>query len=392
MSHRVRATTGFCRAQSSRLAAWTSSRSCSGLRFVSSSSPNTGKTPPAFCFDIDGVLKQGEHVLPRAKQALKLLTGHNKINQHFPFICVTNGGGSIERDRAAKLTKELQVNVAEHQIVQSHTIFRALTKQYADKPVFVIGGLHDRCRKVAEDYGFKHVYIPADVLAWDPSIWPFHKLTEREKTYIKTGVDFSNINFAAVLVFHDTFDYGRDIQLLTDLVKAQKGVFGTHKDLAQTPMWTRENSIPVYFSNPDLLWGNEFSQPRHGQGVFQESCAAVYKTITGYDLHRTTGGKPTSATYEYASTLLYSAIAGKPDLHAHHPRPEFNGKVFMVGDNPASDIAGANGFGWDSILVRTGVFKGYKPEEAKHVPTVVKEDVLDGVRWALEREGFGHIL
>ena len=93
----------------------------------------------------------------------------------------------------------------------------------------------------------------------------------------------------------------------------------------------------------------------------------------------------------------------------------------MVGDNPASDIAGANNFGWQSILVRTGVFKGFEPDEAIHVPTVVKEDVLvswnpllcfknflpvltasfvslfftskqDGVRWALEREGFGHVL
>lgn len=36
-----------------------------------------------------------------------------------------------------------------------------------------------------DSYGFKHVYIPADVLAWDPSIWPFHKLTDKERTYIK---------------------------------------------------------------------------------------------------------------------------------------------------------------------------------------------------------------
>ena len=29
---------------------------------------------------------------------------------------------------------------------------------------------------------------------------------------------------------------------------------------------------------------------------------------------------------------------------------------YMIGDNPKSDIAGANGNGWVSILVRTGVF------------------------------------
>ncbi|KAK4052386.1 hypothetical protein OIV83_002188 [Microbotryomycetes sp. JL201] len=331
-------------------------------------------------------------LLPRAKQALQILQGDNRANQHFHFICLTNGGGSIERDRATKLTKELGVNIAEHQIVQSHTIFRSLTKQFADKPVLVIGGVHDRCRKVAQDYGFKHVYIPADVLAWNPSIWPFNKLSERERQYVINDVDFSSVQFAAVLVFHDSFDYGRDMQLVTDLAKSENGVFGTHKDVSKPSLWTKDAQIPIYFSNPDLVWGNEFSQPRHGQGAFQHSCASVFHTITGHELHRTTGGKPTRATYDYASTLLYSAISGEIDLHANKPRAPFDGRVYMVGDNPASDIAGANGFGWESVLVRTGVFKGTKPEEAPHRPTTVAEDVLEGVRWALEREGYGHVL
>ena len=30
----------------------------------------------------------------------------------------------------------------------------------------------------------------------------------------------------------------------------------------------------------------------------------------------------------------------------------------MIGDNPKSDIRGANAAKWKSILVRTGVFKG----------------------------------
>jgi ribonucleotide monophosphatase NagD (HAD superfamily) len=41
----------------------------------------------------------------------------------------------------------------------------------------------------------------------------------------------------------------------------------------------------------------------------------------------------------------------------------------MIGDNPKSDIRGANSAGWSSILVRTGVFKGENDEEdpAKYV-------------------------
>lgn len=36
----------------------------------------------------------------------------------------------------------------------------------------------------------------------------------------------------------------------------------------------------------------------------------------------------------------------------------------MIGDNPNSDIAGANAKGWTSILVKTGVFKEDDPENS----------------------------
>ena len=32
-------------------------------------------------------------------------------------------------------------------------------------------------------------------------------------------------------------------------------------------------------------------------------------------------------------------------------------KIYMVGDNPESDIKGANDNGWESVLLRTGVYK-----------------------------------
>jgi ribonucleotide monophosphatase NagD (HAD superfamily) len=63
----------------------------------------------------------------------------------------------------------------------------------------------------------------------------------------------------------------------------------------------------------------------------------------------------------------------------------------MVGDNPASDIAGANGykspFGsrWTSVLVKTGVWQVGAEMESR--PDVVKEDVYDAVMWAMEDAG-----
>ena len=52
---------------------------------------------------------------------------------------------------------------------------------------------------------------------------------------------------------------------------------------------------------------------------------------------------------------------------------------------PQPDIAGANGAGWFSILVRTGV---YEPEDGPpaHVPTHEAADAEEAVRWAIARE------
>ncbi|SCZ89264.1 BZ3500_MvSof-1268-A1-R1_Chr1-1g01067 [Microbotryum saponariae] len=372
------------------------------------------KKPIAFAFDIDGVLKQGSHVLPQAKRTLAVLSGQNKLSQKFPFICLTNGGGSIEATRAQRLTRELGVEIGEGQVVQSHTIFRGLVPKFEDKPVLVIGGVKDHCRKVAQHYGFKHVYIPEDVLHWQASVWPFQKLTDKEVAYAKADVDFSKISFAAILVFHDSFNWGRDVQLICDVLSSSHGVLGTSKSTSE---WESSPQLPVHFSNPDLLWGNEFSQPRFGQGAFQESVAAVWKRTYNKDListsrlmiwtwavlHRTTGGKPTSHTYKYASSLLSHHVRSLSNPHTHSSSESLHeavvnsdagpieGNVYMLGDNPASDIAGANAFGWESILVRTGVFRG-DVKDAEHRPTIVKNDVWEGVKWALQREGWGEVL
>lgn len=86
------------------------------------------------------MLKQGEHVLPQAKEALQILTGSNPEGKHYPFIFVTNGGtsgpsrgrrrrelmdacsgGYIEADRAQRLTAELGVPVRSHHLIRDES-------------------------------------------------------------------------------------------------------------------------------------------------------------------------------------------------------------------------------------------------------------------------------
>ena len=65
----------------------------------------------------------------------------------------------------------------------------------------------------------------------------------------------------------------------------------------------------------------------------------------------------------------------------------------MVGDNPESDIRGANGyvspFGseWRSMLVGTGVYNGGEVKQGAE-PDVKVKDVGEAVRYALEESAW----
>ncbi|WVR07444.1 TIGR01456 family HAD hydrolase [Kwoniella sp. DSM 27419] len=333
----------------------------------------------AFAFDIDGVLKQGHHnVLPQAKRVLKLLTGEDgRLDKPIPFLLITNGGGVPDDERRAHLSEELGVQLSPDQLVQSHTPIKQYVQQYKDKPVLVVGGARDSCRRVAESYGLKHAYIPQDIIAWRPSIWDRTELTPDEETFIRRE-DFTDTQFAAAFVLHDSHDWGRDITLLLDLLSSDKGVFGTRRDDHRTA--GVKGDVEVVFSNADVEWRSDWPIPRLGQGAFRHSLESIYKITTGLDLPYVQYGKPFKATYDFSELMLrrYLASVGRD------PNGPMN--VYMVGDNPLSDIAGANAHGWSSILLRTGVFRDPNGERPEHEPTVICDDVEKGVEWAIEHE------
>lgn len=108
---------------------------------------------------------------------------------------------------------------------------------------------------------------------------------------------------------------------------------------------------------------------------------------------RTVAGKPYAETYKYAERVLNShraqLLGGSGGIKRDVTKLQ---RVFMVGDNPESDIRGANdydsphGTEWTSVLVKTGV---YRPgSEPKYAPKVIVDDVLAGVKWALKEEGW----
>ncbi|RDX47110.1 HAD hydrolase [Lentinus brumalis] len=336
---------------------------------------NGSKLPPlVFTFDIDGVLLRGPHTIPAARRALDMLNGANPMGVKIPFILLTNGGGTHEEARRHKLSSQLGVEIHSNQIIQAHTILKSVVHKYAEKPVLVLGGRNDVVRKVAESYGFKHAYTTLDVLAWKPEAWPFHELTPEEHASTK-AVDFSRIPISAIFVFHDPRNWSLDIQIALDVIRSRGIIGGPYLDTPKP-----EKPIELVFCNPDLLWKSDFPQPRLGQGAFRLAFQAVHEALVGAPYPYVQYGKPTTATYKFAEKVLrdrLEEIAGG--------RVEEMPRVYMVGDNPESDIAGANGAGWPSILVKTGVY-----EEARgpptHTPTYIAEDVEEAVRWAIDRE------
>lgn len=71
--------------------------------------------PPAFVFDIDGVLIRGKQVLPAAVRAMARLADRAG-RWKYPVCFLTNGGGLSEAVRAAQLSQWLQLTVSVDQV------------------------------------------------------------------------------------------------------------------------------------------------------------------------------------------------------------------------------------------------------------------------------------
>ncbi|TCD62477.1 hypothetical protein EIP91_006825 [Steccherinum ochraceum] len=324
----------------------------------------------------DGVLIRGKHGLPGAKKALTMLDGNNKFGLKIPYILLTNGGGVSEEAKAADLTSIIGHEIDPSRVILAHTVLKAAASKFADDPILVLGGKNDEVRKVAESYGFKQVYTSLDVLAWNPSAWPFVSLNEEERRTAKPA-DFSQISLRAALVFHDPRHWSLDIQLLCDMILSD-GIIGG--PCVNPSGEQAEDGIELVFCNPDLLWKSDFPQTRLGQGAFREAFQSVFMNLTGATYPYLQLGKPTKPTYDYAKRILLDQLS-RDTPEVSQPTPQ----VYMVGDNPESDIAGANHAGWKSLLVRTGVYDPARGPPT-HSPTHEVEDVEEAVALAIDME------
>ncbi|KAM0798386.1 putative HAD superfamily hydrolase [Usnea florida] len=378
-------------------------------RFLRTSITNDPPRLPsfAFAFDIDGVLLRSSEPLPRAHRTLSYLQTHS-----IPFVLLTNGGGKSESERVQQLSELLEVPLDTSMFVQSHTPFAELANGHGqdnlkNKCILVVGGEGDKCRKVAEGYGFSTVVTPSDIISAHPTLWPFVSLSHH-KPFAKPLPPFPPSTqhppthpapkIDAILVFNDPRDWALDTQLILDLLLSKAGHLGTLSPKNNNPHlpnrgYQQDAQPPLYYSNPDLFWASSYPLPRLGQGAFQAALEGVFNAVTGgpangVRLQKHLFGKPTQGTFAFAENRLRKHRASQGGIL---PTPRLT-NVYMVGDNPESDIRGANeyrsaeGTRWHSVLVRSGVYSGGTPA---YEPRVVVEDVWDAVRYGLRKEGVG---
>ncbi|KIW14749.1 TIGR01456 family HAD hydrolase [Exophiala spinifera] len=330
----------------------------------------------AFAFDIDGVLIKGGDVIPEAIEAMKVLNGENEYGIKVPYIFVTNGGGKTEEERCIQLSNQLQLEVSPGQFICGHTPMREMAEKY--HTVLVVGGEGEKCRTVAEGYGFKDVITPGDIIKDNKDTTPFRKLTEEEMKNSKKR-NYGEVEIEAVFVFADSRDWAGDSQIILDLCMSKNGRLGTRSE-------TFDEGPPVYFSHNDIVWATSHAYSRIGMGALRASLEAMFKAITGKELKTIAFGKPQLGTFDFATRLLQQ---WRKDTHGINKPPE---TVYFVGDTPESDIRGTNEFNehgdpnveWYSILVRTGVYQeGTKPA---FIPKMTVDNVLEAVKYGMRRE------
>ncbi|EGT38606.1 hypothetical protein CAEBREN_28357 [Caenorhabditis brenneri] len=110
----------------------------------------------------------------------------------------------------------------------------------------------------------------------------------------------------------------------------------------------RPDHIPIVACNVDLVWMADIASqlPRIGHGVFIHILDTLYEKLTGQHLQfRATLGKPTEVSYLHAAHRIQrQARAMKLDDVKY---------LYVIGDNPMSDVLGARLF--DRYLRHGGV-------------------------------------
>ena len=257
----------------------------------------------ALLFDIDGTLISGKKAMPGVPALIKKLEADG-----FPFYLLTNDGNHSTREKSNTLHKA-GLDIKPDEIISCGDALKPFAKErgLAGKKFFVMGDLG--------------------------------KPNNAEKAGLKIEKRTKNINeCAGVIVGEGTYNW-------------QSNISSAMNYFIKYP--ERLLIVP----NPDSYWPNG---PGGELGIGAGGKARFICTILGdygIKLKPIYLGKPYRAIFNYAFDILKTRFG----LPANLPRK----RVLMLGDSLASDIRGANRFGFTSGLVLTGITNHVHLKKAK---------------------------
>jgi HAD superfamily hydrolase (TIGR01456 family) len=292
------------------------------------------KTNLGICFDIDGVLLRGPKALHGAHDSLKLLN-HYKI----PYTLLTNGGGVMESKKAKSLSKILDIHVPTNRVILSHTPMKSFAiSEWKDKPVLVLG-----CKDilhVSRSYGLQLAISPEMMLHRFPAMYDnwnikLPKLTKESQTVLESWSTTHNEPIECIMIMTDPIHWHLELGLCLDIIKHRFDSWATTKKSNQ-----QQKIVTIYNANDDLEFSGTFPYPRIAQGSFLSCLHHLNETLSPPigQWKEIKFGKPHSVAFDYAKQVMNNPT-----------------QCWMIGDNPTSDIRGANSNpGWISCLVKSG--------------------------------------
>lgn len=365
------------------------------LSTTSPPSPRPRYAGPSFAFDIDGVIWKARVPIPSAKEAFRALYDTSVRSWRVPLVFLTNSGGMTEQSRADELSSALDLPVTADMVVLSHTPLRSLVSKsptdqqyqhqhqrakdqqlqqynydFSSTSVLTVGG--PRCAHILRtSYGFPHALDTTHLSAINAYATPLARTDDILVSDAERHA--ASLPISAIFVMSDSRNWGRDVQLLLDLTLPDNG-----KQYATVPH--------LYYTNSDILFPSKHKYPRLAGGALRVAFHAVWAAVTNGKLQlpaHTHIGKPHAPNYICAEQSLRTQLERLGFDQTQPPH-----RIYAVGDNPSSDVRGANQRGgpWRSVLVRTGNFSPTDslnglPETDQ--PSVIVDNVLDAVQHAL---------
>eukprot|EP00249_Psilotum_nudum_P007085 c20299_g1_i1 orf=494-1531(-) len=248
------------------------------IRFFSSQPSWHRKHNFGIAFDIDGVLLRGSKPIDGATRALRQLywDAVKPSQMKIPFVFLTNGGGVSETIKASDLSEQFGVKIIPQQVLLGHTPFKTLVNCFQNEWILAVG--KGEPANVMTEYGFRNV------LSMDDYAWQFEEIDPlaKYKHWAKPppavnghGISPSfmekNMNphqIDAVFIVSDPVDWGRDIQVLCDVLRS-----------GGLPGRLSGRQPPLFFAADDFEYQAAFPVQRFGMGAFRIALENIYNRL-----------------------------------------------------------------------------------------------------------------